>query len=195
MSGAADERLAAIVLAGGAGTRVGGADKGLLAFRGAPLIERALAFLADENVANVVISANRNLDRYSRYACRVVTDRSDAFDGPLAGIASALAVLDAPYVFTLPVDAPDLPHGLVHALLAALIEPAAPTIDVAVAHDGEFRQPLCAVYRRLAVSQAQAALREGRRSVREFQDTLRHREVRFGSPAAYRNLNELEQYA
>ena len=201
MSGAADRTIAGIVLAGGAGTRVGGADKGLLAFRGKPLVEHALGFLAASGIAEVVISANRNVDRYARYGVRVVRDESDGYEGPLAGIVAAMAVIDADFVLTIPVDVPGLPSRLPSALLAEVQGAAIAEhrridgLDVAVAHDGESRQPLCAIYRRDVLEPARLALHEGRRSVRAFQDTLRCREVRVGTPADYRNLNAPEQYA
>jgi intracellular sulfur oxidation DsrE/DsrF family protein len=60
-------RVAAVVLAGGEGRRMGGADKGLLAYQGYPLIEWVLTAVTPQ-VDEVVISANRNLDRYAGMA-------------------------------------------------------------------------------------------------------------------------------
>ena len=58
------ERVAAVILAGGQGRRMGGADKGLVEYRGRPLIEWVLEVLTPQ-VDELVISANRNLDTYA----------------------------------------------------------------------------------------------------------------------------------
>ena len=65
--------MAAVILAGGQGRRMGGADKGLMDYRGRPLVEWVLAAL-EPQVAEIVISANRHLERYAAYGRRVLPD-------------------------------------------------------------------------------------------------------------------------
>ena len=77
-----------MILAGGRGTRMGGADKGLLELAGRPLVAHLLEALRPQ-VATVLISANRNTEVYARFGATVVPDPWPDFRGPLAGIAAA----------------------------------------------------------------------------------------------------------
>ena len=65
--------LTGVILAGGQGRRMGGQDKGLVLFRGIPLYQHVLQRLRPQ-VDIVMISANRNLDRYQSSGCRVISD-------------------------------------------------------------------------------------------------------------------------
>ena len=78
------------ILAGGASTRMGGQDKGLLPWHGRPLIEAVMARFSPQ-VDSLVISANRHLEQYSHYGHAVLPDDEQGYAGPLAGIERALA--------------------------------------------------------------------------------------------------------
>ena len=75
-----------VVLAGGRGQRMGGVDKGWIELGGRPLIDHVLARFAPQ-VSEVIISANRNLDRYAGFGHAVVTDEVPEFAGPAGGSA------------------------------------------------------------------------------------------------------------
>ena len=90
MGAGADETLG-IVLAGGAGSRVGGADKGLLPLGGRPLVEHVLERLRPQ-CDRLLIVANRNLDDYARYA-PVLHDDNEGHAGPLAGLVDRKSVV------------------------------------------------------------------------------------------------------
>lgn len=84
-----------VVLSGGQGSRLGGKDKGLLSFQGQILINslvNALSIQAKELQLSyqIVISANRNLSTYEKLGFPVITDQRPDYQGPLAGIESAL---------------------------------------------------------------------------------------------------------
>ena len=110
--------ITGILLAGGAGRRMGGADKGWLNWRGTPLIAQALTILRDD-CAEIIISANRNLDRYAQWGYRVVSDPAKGFQGPLMGLAAGMAAASQPWVASIPVDSPRLPHDLVRRMWQA----------------------------------------------------------------------------
>ena len=134
------EEYTLILLAGGAGTRMGGRDKGLVAFRGEPMAKRML----DRFRPPVsIISANRNLDTYKQMATDVVPDRRGHYQGPLAGLEVALERVHTPAAVVLPCDMPFLPAHLVRELLAHCTEPG----GITVAHDGTRLQPLCMALR------------------------------------------------
>lgn len=146
----------AVILAGGEGRRMHGADKGLQHCGGRLLVEHVHAAIAPQ-VDAVVISANRNLQAYARIA-PVVRDRTAGFAGPLAGIASALDRTANRWLATVPVDCPTPPANLVRRLADAL------TVDFnancAVVFDGERVQPLFALYRNGLADAAHDALRD-----------------------------------
>ena len=67
----------ALILAGGRATRMGGADKGLVALSGRPLLAHALSALSAQlpAPARVWISANRNLEVYAGFGARCCKTR------------------------------------------------------------------------------------------------------------------------
>ena len=78
-----------VVLAGGAGTRMGNADKGLVQIDGLSLAETLLSRLGTRK-RRVIISANRNQPLYQKMCDQVVSDQRSGFAGPLAGIEATV---------------------------------------------------------------------------------------------------------
>lgn len=177
--------LTIAILAGGAASRLGGRDKGLERLAGKPIIERVVA--ACPRDVEIIVVANRNLDAYAKYG-RVTRDAEAGFRGPLAGVASALAAATTPRVLTLPVDCPDPPADLERRLAAC-------DAIAAVAHDGERRQPLFALYRSGLAESATAGAKAGQ-GVREWQDSIGAVEVDFSPQRRqFHNLNTPEEFA
>lgn len=143
-----DDSLA-VILAGGAGTRVGGTDKGLLPLCGRPLVEHVLDALRGQ-CGRIVISANRNLEVFARHA-PTIHDGGAGHAGPLAGLIGVFGLLAANrqalprWLLTVPVDCPALPRDLARRLHAALVADA--TECCAVARADGMPQPLIAMYR------------------------------------------------
>lgn len=130
--------VTAVVLCGGAGSRLGGEDKPLREMLGRPLLGRVLAQLGAQ-AAPVIVVANRNQEAYAAFGCAVVDDGRHAGRGPLAGIAAGLATARTDWVLCVPGDAPLLPPGLLGGLRQALqVEDA----EAAVVRDSGGRQPL-----------------------------------------------------
>lgn len=94
---------------------MGGADKGLQDFRGAPLAQHALARLTAQT-RSVMISANRNLASYAAFGVPVLADTQADFAGPLAGLLTGLLACPTPWLAMVPCDAPWLPPDLVQCL-------------------------------------------------------------------------------
>ena len=155
------EAVTGVVLAGGRGTRMGGADKGLVEVAGRPMVEHVLAAMGRQAGA-VAINANRSADRYARYGHPVIADRLDGFQGPLAGMASALEAAATEFVLVVPCDSPLLDPALGPRLHAALAEREA---DIAVAHDGERMHPVFVLLRRSVRSGLEAFLARGERKI------------------------------
>lgn len=130
-----------LLLAGGRGQRMGGEDKGLLQWRGQPLIAH-LQRLTRPLTDDLIISCNRNHDRYAPYADQLVSDDSPDFPGPLAGIRAGLAAARHPHLLVLPCDVPALDVQLLNALRDT--GQRNPLWPVMVRH-GEFWEPLICI--------------------------------------------------
>ncbi|UTW08446.1 molybdenum cofactor guanylyltransferase MobA [Pseudomonas benzenivorans] len=107
-----------LLLAGGRGSRMGGRDKGLLDWQGRPLIAW-LHELVRPLTDDLIISCNRNAERYASFADRLVQDDDQDFQGPLAGIRAGLKAARHSYLLVLPCDAPRLDRALLEALLSS----------------------------------------------------------------------------
>lgn len=107
--------LAAVILAGGTGVRLGGADKAAIEYAGTTLLERALAAAAA--AAEVVVVADRTP------TSRPVTFAREepAYGGPVAGLLAGRAALTgAPdRLLVLAVDMPHVTASTVARLAAA----------------------------------------------------------------------------
>jgi molybdopterin-guanine dinucleotide biosynthesis protein A len=169
---------------------MGGRDKGLVAVDGRPLA----AWTADAlrpQVGRLWISANRNTERYAELAERVIADRLPGYQGPLAGIAAALAVAETPWLLTCPCDTPGLPADLGSRLAAALAEDQ--EADLAIAADTERRHPLHALLPVRLATSLNAYLADGGRSVRGWLAGLRVAVASFRDGSrAFANLNSVE---
>ncbi len=135
-------QITGVVLAGGLARRMGGADKGLVQVRGAPMVSHVVAALRPQ-VGTLIINANRNLEEYAQLGdCEVIPDMVGDFAGPLAGMASAMQATNTPYLVTVPCDSPIVAPDFVRRLYAALVEHDA---EISVATDGERMQPVFAM--------------------------------------------------
>ncbi|MGO4457635.1 NTP transferase domain-containing protein [Streptomyces sp. M-16] len=129
----------AIVLAGGAARRLGGADKPALPVGGRSLLDRVLAACADAT-ATVVVGPRRPTARPVRWALE-----DPPGGGPVAALDAGLRATTAELVLVLSADLPFLDRGTVRALLTAA---SAGSGDGALLRDPEGRdQPLVAAYR------------------------------------------------
>ncbi len=135
-------QITGLVLAGGRGLRMGGADKGLLPWAGTTLVGQALARLAPQ-VDHLAISANRHLEDYQALGVPVWTD-AQAFEGPLGGMLAGFGRCQTPWLLCVPCDAPFFPLDLAARLAgAAGVGPGQSRMAVAWAQrgDGEAAQP------------------------------------------------------
>ena len=153
-----DSAITGVILAGGRGSRMGGADKGLQNFQGIPLALHALLKLQAQ-VESVMINANRNLSAYESFGVEVWPDALSDYAGPLAGFLTGLEQCQTPYLLTVPCDSPLFPADLAERLLSALEADGAEIAMVRapeLTEDGEARlrpQPVfCLLHRSLLES-------------------------------------------
>ena len=178
-----------VVLAGGQGSRMGGVDKGLQAFRGKPMVAHVIERLSPQ-VNEILVNANRNIEAYSAFGHRVIADGIDGFAGPLAGVERGLANASGSLVVTVPCDSPFLPTDLVARLRDALEREGA---QVAVARAGDRIHPVFALMRREVHSSLREFLASGDRKVGLWHASLKRVEVSFDDEArAFANINTRE---
>lgn len=180
--------ISAIILAGGAGRRMGGQDKGLVKFHGVPLVAHVLARIQPQ-VDEILISANRNLDDYRALGYAVVADATDGFQGPLAGVLAGLHAARHAWVLTVPCDTPLLPADLVQQLAAPLLAGHA---EIAVAGAGGRPHPAIMMCARRLLDDLDGFLAEGGRAVHAWQARHRTVTVEFADAAAFVNMNRPE---
>ncbi|MFI6034050.1 NTP transferase domain-containing protein [Streptomyces sp. NPDC051315] len=151
-SGRAARAYDAVVLAGGAARRLGGADKPGLRVGGRALLDRVLAACAGARTT-VVVADPRPTVRPVRWARE---DPPGA--GPLAALGAGLGHTTADRAVVLSADLPFLAAGTVRRLLAALDDSGA---EGAMLTDADGRdQPLVAAYRTAALRRELTALGE-----------------------------------
>jgi len=160
--------IAAVVLAGGQGARLGGVNKALLAFGSGRLADRALAAVA--GCAPVLLAVGAA--DYELAGPRHVRDLTTDYAGPVAGLAAAVAALAAEppeLLLSLAVDTPFFPHDFVARALPRLA--GAPA--VLAAYDGQL-YPTNGLWRFGALADLPERLRAGTapRSLKRLGATL-----------------------
>lgn len=176
-----------LILAGGRGERVGGADKGWLQYQGRPLILHVAERLRPQ-VQALLVSANRNLDRYAELA-DVVADVStgtdtEAFAGPLIGVLAGLRRTQTTWLAIVPCDAPHLPLDLVQRLRHAI-----GAHDSACVRVNGALQPTFALVRSTVGSSLEETIRSGERALHRWLASLRTVAVDFDDEHAFSNIN------
>jgi molybdenum cofactor guanylyltransferase len=145
--------VAACIVAGGRGSRMGGAIKPLLRIDGRTILDRLVEVLSPL-CAEVLVAVAEPGQIATDLRC-VVDDVPEA--GPLAGIAAGLAAARRPWLVAVAGDMPDVRPDVI----ALLLSRAAPGIDAVAARIGGHAEPLCAVYGASCLAAAQRRLREG----------------------------------
>lgn len=179
-----------LILAGGKGSRMGGVDKGLQAFRGKRLVDHVYERFAPQ-VGGVIINANQNHEEYKTFGVRVVSDAIGGFAGPLAGLHAGLSVSKRPFLASVPCDSPFLPADLIERLYQRIDESGA---ELAVAKTGDQPHPVFSLMRRTVLDHLADFLKGGGRKIDAWYATLNVVEVAFDDePDAFSNINTREE--
>jgi molybdenum cofactor guanylyltransferase len=106
-----------LLLAGGLARRMGGGDKPLQQLGGHPILDHVIGRLGPQ-CQGLVLNANGDASRFSRWGLPVVADDVEGFAGPLAGILAGLDWAaahrpEADSVVSVAADTPFIPRDLV----------------------------------------------------------------------------------
>jgi molybdopterin-guanine dinucleotide biosynthesis protein A len=181
--------ICAVILAGGQGRRLGGADKALISLHHQPLLAHLLETLSPQ-AGCLALSAAGDPARFAGFGLPVLEDGAYKGTGPLAGVLAGMewaAASGSNSVFTVPVDTPFIPRNL------ALLLGAAPAV---ACYAGRVHH-LVAVWP-VAARQALAAYLEtpGLRRVAGFAASLDMRQVEFTGPIdPFANINTPDDLA
>ncbi len=184
-------RVGGVILAGGRGTRMGGADKGLLTLAGRALLAHVADRLAPQCAA-LAINANGDAARFAAFDLPVLPDPIDGFAGPLAGVLAGLdwareKGFDG--ILTAAADSPFLPSDLDLRLVGD---------GVALAADAEGNlHPTFGYWPTSARDGLRTLLKTGERKVRLVADRLGAVTVPFpaADPDPFFNINKPEDLA
>jgi molybdopterin-guanine dinucleotide biosynthesis protein A len=177
--------VTALILAGGKGSRLGGIDKGWQKWRDRAMIEQVLERLRPQ-AEQVIISCNRNLDRYQTLGELCITDENSDFQGPLAGVLAASRKHKNSHLLLCPCDTPmvptDLRLHLQEALAAQQAEVAIPVTDTQPQYAHALINSDCTQILPDHIQRGQLALKTW---LREFKVAY----VDFSNVECFRNIN------
>ena len=153
-----------VILAGGLARRMQNQDKGLVHYNGQPLISYAIKAMKPL-VKHIIINANRNECLYQSFGFPVIADQSHRFDGPLAGILTAMRTATTELLLVMPCDAP---LTSTEQLAGLLNELASSEADIAVPFDGIRLQPVFLALNTKLDNQLEIYLNKGERKVEQW---------------------------
>ena len=182
--------VTAIILAGGMGRRLGGADKGLVEFNGEPLVARLIKQLESQQLS-IMINANRNDEQYRSFGYPVYADDLGDFQGPLAGFAGAMRRAQTRYIVTVPCDGPWLAADYLSRFITARQASAS---RILVADDGERLQPVHAMIETALLDDLLEFLDSGDRKIDRWYGRHDFGRVDFSDAREmFRNINTAEE--
>ena len=183
-------QVTAVILAGGAGRRMAGQDKGLMPLRGKPLILHVLERLGPQADC-LIINSNRNQESYAAFGYPLVKDTMSGGLGPLAGLLSAMEYTGSEFVLSAPCDTPNLPRDLIPRMLSTLEKEGA---DACTVSDGERLHPVIMLVRARLAPELRKYLESGKRKVHDWYYSIKHCSTDFSdNPQAFININTPDQ--
>jgi molybdenum cofactor guanylyltransferase len=155
-----------VILAGGLAKRMGGGDKAMQIIDGRTILDHVISRFQPQ-CDDLLLNANGDPDRFSRFGLPVIADSIADYPGPLAGILAALdwaAKLrpDARWVASVAGDCPFLPRDFVAQLHAARMQADAALV---VAQSAAKRHPVAGLWRVDLREELREALLSGVRKI------------------------------
>lgn len=192
------QEIGGVILAGGAGRRMGGMDKGWQQHGGIPLVTHVLNRLRPQIGGQITLSANRNIERYQSLTHAVVTDEQEEgtsafqYQGPLAGIYAGLKASTDPWILVCPCDTPDLPSDLAQQMRQALVNQKG---QVAIARTPERAHYTCLLLPSRAYESARISIQKGERRLHMWLKQFDCAWSDFVHESSFANINTLDSRA
>lgn len=184
-------KIAAVILAGGEGSRIGG-GKPLRTLGGTTLLERAVR--QAQQWSDAVAVAVRDEHQLGATDLPMVLDEP-GIEGPLGGLAAALRFAGAQgceAALTIPADTPFLPPDL-----RSRLEQALGGHFSSIASSGGRLHPVCGLWRTDALARLPSYLASGKRSLKGFAEALGFAAVEWpaGPTDPFLNINSAKDLA
>lgn len=175
-----------VILAGGQARRMGGKDKGLIMLNGQPLWRHVFNKLVPQ-VGHIVISANRNIERYAQGGTAVINDCMADYPGPLAGMLSVMQSTNSEWFLFCPCDTPQIPNNLAISFWQAREDASAIWVN-----DGERDHPTVVMMHRNIIPALKEYLVSGERRVMFFLRKIRAKTLTMSESKGYfANINTI----
>ena len=183
--------ITALILAGGQASRFNGKDKGLIEFRGSPMISHVINKLKPQ-VDHFLISANRNIEQYNAYGYPVIQDSINDLDklqGPLAGLLQGMQQASTPWLLLSPCDTPFIDTDYCSRMIEAL---GNKQDHLVVATSEQRLQPLFALVPVSFEKQLKDSLSGKMYKAGQWMISMPHIKLEFSSREMFFNINSEE---
>jgi molybdopterin-guanine dinucleotide biosynthesis protein A len=121
----------------------------------------------------------------------VIADQTDSFDGPLAGVLTAMVYTESDVLVVMPCDSPLIKAEHLQKLLATR---AKNDSDVAVAFDGERLHPVFLAIKKSLKTSLQDYLASGQRKIDRWLEQQKVVKADFSNePGIFTNINTLSE--
>jgi molybdenum cofactor guanylyltransferase len=180
--------ITAIILCGGRGTRMNNQEKGLVSFKGQPLVSHLIERLTPQ-VEHIMINANRHHNTYQLLGYPVFSDLMSGYLGPLAGIYSGLYYATTDWCVFVSCDTPFIPNDLVIKLHHGLDQQKA-----AYVNDGLRNHPTLLMIHKQLMQPLKNCIDKGERKLQLFLNHYQAVKVDFNEcPHCFININTPQQ--
>lgn len=181
-------KVIGLILSGGAGSRLGGINKGLVVVEGKPLVQWVCDALSPQ-IDELYISANEDIAEYQKVSSRVLQDDERFYrDGPLAGIYSIKNFVEPEDIIqVVTCDLPLLPQDLVIKQLFKLQEE---NLDAVYPQDHEREHYGLLMFKAEHIEAVETLLLQQKRRIRDFLAQMKSDSLLFEDSSAFINGND-----
>ena len=181
-------KIIGLILSGGAGSRLGGINKGLVVVEGKPLVQWVYDALLPQ-VDQIYISANEDISEYQKVSQYVSQDDERFYrDGPLAGIYSIKDFVEPEDIIqVVTCDLPLLPNDLVIKQLSKLQKE---NLDAVYPKDHEREHYGLLMFKAKYIDEIESLLMQEKRRIRDFLAQMKNDSLLFEDSTAFINGND-----
>jgi len=186
-------KVSGIILCGGESRRMG-QDKGLMSYRGAPMVSQVAKRFS--GVQELLLNCNQNQVQYEALGFKTIQDQSypdiQSGAGPLLGMLTAMELASEDWLLFSPCDTPDLPANYFEKMTQVACDNMA---FACVVFDGERRQHLHCLLHKKHKESLMMYLLSGKRRTGEWLKSIQPIEVDYSEqPNAFININSMSDW-
>ncbi len=181
-------KIIGLILSGGAGSRLGGINKGLVMVEDKPLVQWVYDALLPQ-VHHIYISANEDIAEYQKVSPYILQDDEQFYrDGPLAGIHSIKDFVEPEDIIqVVTCDLPLLPNDLVIKQLSKL---QYENLDAVYPKDHEREHYGLLMFKAKHLDEIESLLVQKQRRIRDFLAQMNNDSLLFEDSTAFINGND-----